>query len=114
MKDVARLADTIALNFEKTAWYFKRNWQPMIVAVWMILVTFTLLLQQTAIEKASSITQVGNLGMAVGDIRYSVKAMETHVEQMQRSVIKMDHTVNVMDTTVNRIHAQVRNKPDSE
>lgn len=114
MKDVAKQAETIADNIEKISVFFKRNWKSVVVVLWMLLVTLTLIKQQQAIEKSSSFTQVGNINMAVGDIRYSLESITANIEQMQRSVTRLDHTVEIMDSTVNRIQAQVRNRPEPE
>jgi peptidoglycan hydrolase CwlO-like protein len=108
MKDATRLADRIAHNIEATTNYVKYNWKAVLVVIWMMIVTLTLIQQQKVIANASSYNQVANMRMAVDDVRYSVEAMEVDVDKMQRAVTRMDNSIQNMQSTVNRIHTQVR------
>lgn len=108
MKDVTKLAETIAIDIEKTNLFLKKNWKTALVVLWMIVVSLTLIQQKQAIENASSYNQVANMRMSVDDVRYSVEAMEADVDTMQRAVTKMDNSLVNVQSTVNRIHSQVR------
>jgi wobble nucleotide-excising tRNase len=114
MKDVTKMADTIAHNIEKISRFSKTNWKSIVVLLWMLLVTSTIMRQQQTLNAMSSHNQVANLRMAVDDVRYSVKNMEEQVEKMERTVSTMGGGISSVQTTVNRIHTQVRNQPDTE
>ncbi len=108
MMNITKLADRVAVKIEKWSGYLRRNWKTVLVVLWMLIVTSTLIRQEEALSNSSSFNQVANLKLSLDDVRYSVEAMEADVETMQRAIGKMDNTMNNMQSTVNRIHTQVR------
>ncbi|MEA2067777.1 MAG: hypothetical protein U9P12_01130 [Verrucomicrobiota bacterium] len=109
MKDVTKLADNIAMGIEGTADYFKKNWKTILVVLWMLLATITLIQLKQSATDFSTYHQVANMKLSVDDVRYSFKEMEADMDKVQGSVAKMERSVTEMQSTVNRIHTQVRN-----
>jgi len=110
MKDIARLAEKIAHSIEKANDYIKHNWKPIVVLIWMLIVTLTLIQQQQTISEISTRHQVANMDMAVKDIRYSMANMEDAIKKMEHAITKMQNQVNAMQSSVNRIYTQVVNQ----
>jgi hypothetical protein len=109
MKDVTKLADNIAIGIESTTDYLKKNWKTMLVVLWMLVVTATLIQLKQAVGGFSTYHQVANMKLSVDDVRYSFEGMEADMDKVQTSVAKMEGSVTEMQSTVNRIHTQVRN-----
>jgi peptidoglycan hydrolase CwlO-like protein len=109
MKDAAKMADNIANSIETTSSYLRVNWKSIVIVLWMMLVTFTLIGISARLHELSSHNQVANLRMSVEDVQYSVSEMETEIEKLDRSVSKIEKSVSDMQSTVNRIHTEVRN-----
>jgi hypothetical protein len=84
MMNITKLADRVAVKIEKWSGYLRRNWKTVLVVLWMLIVTSTLIRQEEALSNSSSFNQVANLKLSLDDVRYSVEAMEADVETMQR------------------------------
>lgn len=109
MKDAVKMADNIANSIETTSTYLRVNWRSIVIILWMVLVTFTLISISARLHEMSSHNQVANLRMTVEDVQYSVTEMETEIEKLERSVSKLENSVNDTQSTLNRVHTEIRN-----
>lgn len=109
--NVEKLSDRIAHDIEQTSSFLNRNWETIILFVWLILITITLLRQKHDLKEASSYNQVANVHMLVDDIRYSVSNTEEDIERMELAITRMDEAIRNLELTSNQILNKMRLNP---